>query len=202
MASCGIMGTQIREEKVQCQQGQQGPNFDEAAARRLHHLYHHQVPVPKAWARVTKHSDCFKSKGHQDWKAAEILCAPLLVCTVSSQILNYVFPGNRKRRKKQLKNDAKKTEHTKEKRRKKTYTKKTAHSVSYCLVALFAFVCFCFVSLFWFAFLACVRILWHLHGFVFSVGFVCVCGFAFVVLVFSRNLYCFSSYVFTNELIC
>lgn len=77
VASCGIMGTQIREEKVQCQQGQQGqqgPNFDEAAARRLHHLYHHQVPVPKAWARVTKHSDCFKSKGHQDWKAAEILC--------------------------------------------------------------------------------------------------------------------------------
>lgn len=96
----------------------------------------------------------------------------------------------------------KKTEHTKEKR-KKTSTKKTAHSVSYCLVALFAFVCFCFVSLFWFAFLACVRILWHLHGFVFSVGFVCV----YVVLLllclfFSRNLYCFSSYVFTNELIC
>lgn len=194
MASCGIMGTQIREEKVQCQQGQQGqqgPNFDEAAARRLHHLYHHQVPVPKAWARVTKHSDCFKSKGHQDWKAAEILCAPLLVCTVSSQILNYVFPGNRKRRKKQLKNDAKKTEHTKEKRRKKTYTKKTAHSVSYCLVALFAFVCFCFVSLFWFAFLACVRILWHLHGCFFCrlcvcmwFCFCCACFFPQFVLLF------------------
>ena len=152
------MGTQIREEKVQCQQGQQGPNFDEAAARRLHHLYHHQVPVPKAWARVTKHSDCFKSKGHQDWKAAEILCAPLLVCTVSSQILNYVFPGNRKRRKKQLKNDAKKQNTPKKKGEKKHIPRK--------LRILFRIV--------WFAFLACVRILWHLHGFVFSVGFVCV----------------------------
>ena len=155
--------------------------------------------MPKAWARETKHSDCFKSKGHQDWKAAEILCAPLLVCTASSQIRNYVFPGKRKRRKKQLKNDAKKnrTHQSKKEKKKNIYQENCA---AFCFVLFSCFVCFCML-------LFCFAFLWHLHGFVFSAGFVCVCVFSDVVLLllclfFPRNLYCFSSYVFTNELIC
>ena len=128
-------------------------------------------------------------------------CAPLLVCTVSSQILNYVFPGNRKRRKKQLKNDAKKQNTPKKKGEKKHIPRKLRilfRIVWLLCLLLYAFVLFrCFGSLSWHVFAFC-----GICMVVFSVGFVCVCGFAFVVLVFSRNLYCFSSYVFTNELIC
>lgn len=144
--------------------------------------------MPKAWARVTKHSDCFKSKGHQDWKTAEILCAPLLVCTASSQILNYVFPGKRKRRKKQLKNDAKKKNRTHQskkdlKKKKNIYQENCA----FCFVLFSCFVCFCMLL---FCFAVLVRFLGMCSHFVAFAWFCFFCGLCVCVCFLMWFCFC------------
>ena len=109
-------------------------------------------------------------------------CAPFLVCTVSSQILNYVFPGNRKRRKKQLKNDAKKQNTPKKKGEKKHIPRKLRilfRIVWLLYLLLYAFVLFrCFGSLSWHVFAFCGICMG-----LFFLSALCVCVYVVLLLL-------------------